>query len=119
MRPSQGFRDRLLLALDHAEGQLGPRARITQADLAKRVGKVLGESKTQPAAGAWINEGVRDVDIIWACAVALGVRPAWLALNEGDMLEKRAPTELKDIPLDSGDRVATGRAGRGRKAKGA
>lgn len=88
MRPSQGFRKRLEEALARADRLRGDRYRISQTELAEMVGEVLGDSRTQASASLWMRNGVRDIDIIWALATALEVRPEWLALNSGEMLEE-------------------------------
>ncbi len=60
---------------------------MSQAKLGDLVAAEMGRTKpySQGAVTLWFNDGVRDVDVIWALARACGVHFLWLATGEGPM----------------------------------
>lgn len=106
MLPSAGFTGRLTVAIDYAETKLGPREHISQTELGEMVSTALGKKKKQTAVSAWTIKGVRNVDTIWALAIALGVRPAWLAFGEEPMVEhQELPPGVQEIPVEAFERM--------------
>lgn len=86
MRPSEGFTQRLSRAYFYWQSVVGPR---TQGDLGRDAAAAIGRGKpfSQATASDWFTAGVRDIDTVWGIARATGVRFAWLAADEGPMLD--------------------------------
>jgi hypothetical protein len=93
----QGFKHRL----EWAKGlHSGRRTRLTNDDVAERVGPILGRTYTGAMVGKWMKDTVPTAAIIQAVATVCGVDPGWLAYGGGIIPTGYQPPSPDDVKFD-------------------